>query len=329
MEVCITLNSIIGKTEEKPQKAANSFFSVQKKKLINSRYLMLLFLPGFLVFTVFKLVPLSGLIIAFEDYTFKGGMFGSEFVGLDNFKQLFANPYFFTVMKNTLWISFLKIILGFPCPVILALIYNEISDGGFKRVTQTITYLPHFFSWVVLSGMVVTVFSPSTGIVNSIIEFCGGTPVYFLASKKYFVPVLIITDIWKEIGWGSIVYLAAISGVSSEIYEAAIIDGAKRWQKMFYITIPCIMPTIAVMLILRLGTVLDAGFDQIFNLYNPAVYDVADIIDTYTYREGIGNYRYSYATAFSFFKSIVGLVMILLTNSLVKRFSEDGTGVLY
>ena len=289
----------------------------------------MLFLPGFIIYVIFKLLPLFGIIIAFEDYTFKGGIFGSEFVGLEHFKTLFRNKDFYDVLRNTIKISILKLVISFPFPIILALLYNEIKDGIFKRVTQSITYLPYFFSWVVLSGLIVSVLSPSTGIVNKIIVALGGNPIYFLASEQWFVPILVITNIWQGIGWGSIIYLAAICNVSPELYESAMLDGATKFQKNIYITIPSIMPTIITMFILSLGGILDAGFDQVFNLYNPAVYEVADIIDTYVYREGIGNYRYSYSTAITLFKTAIGTCTILVSNYLVKKISDDKTAGLF
>ena len=297
------------------------------KDLNRSKYLYMLFLPGFVIFVIFKLIPMTGILIAFQDYTFKDGIFGSDWVGLANFKMVFRNKDFYAVLRNTIVISTLKIIIGFPFPIILALIYNEIKEGPFKTITQSITYLPHFFSWVVLGGLIMNLLSPSSGVVNEIISALGGEPIYFLASKKWFVPILIISDIWAQIGWGSIIYLAAICSISPDFYEAAMLDGATKRQKMINITIPCIMPTIITMFILNLGGILNAGFDQIFNLYNPAVYDVADIIDTYVYREGIGNYRYSYSTAISLFKTIVGTVMIVASNYIVKKVSDDAEGI--
>lgn len=297
------------------------------KDLNRSKYLYMLFLPGFVIFVIFKLIPMTGILIAFQDYTFKDGIFGSDWVGLANFKMVFRNKDFYTVLRNTIVISTLKIIIGFPFPIILALIYNEIKEGPFKTITQSITYLPHFFSWVVLGGLIMNLLSPSSGVVNEIISALGGKPIYFLSSKKWFVPILIISDIWAQIGWGSIIYLAAICSISPDFYEAAMLDGATKRQKMINITIPCIMPTIITMFILNLGGILNAGFDQIFNLYNPAVYDVADIIDTYVYREGIGNYRYSYSTAISLFKTIVGTVMIVVSNYIVKKLSDDTNGI--
>ncbi len=298
------------------------------KRLKNDRYLLFMLSFGFILYIVFKWVPILGSIIAFKDYTFSGGLLGSEWVGLKHFRALLTMPDVIKVIKNTVVISLLKLLFGFPAPILLALLINEVSNKKFKKITQTISYLPHFFSWVVISGLLMTVLSPSTGIINKIIVAFSGKPIYFLANQKTFVPVLVISDIWKEIGWGSIIYLAALTGISSELYEAAMIDGAGRIRRIISITIPGLLPTVAIMLIMNAGNILNAGFDQIFNLYNPSVYDVADIIDTYTYRVGIGSYEYSFATAVSLFKSIAGMIMVFTANTLAKKMS-DGEIALY
>lgn len=298
-----------------------------KKQLCDNKYLFLLFLPGFLVFFMFKYVPLAGLLMAFQDYNFVDGIFGSKFVGLLQFKKLFSTSGFLLALKNTLKISFLKILFGFPAPIILALLLNEVKQLKFKRFVQTVSYLPHFFSWVVISGLLSVFLAPTTGVVNKIITSLGGEAIYFLADKKWFVTMLVVSDIWKEIGWGSIVYLAALTAISPDLYEAATIDGAKRWHKIFYITIPEIVPTIVVMFIMKLGTVLDGGFDQIFNMYNTAVMDVADIIDTYTYRMGIGSFEYSFSTAASLFKSVVAAILMVSGNWLCRTISDGELGI--
>lgn len=197
----------------------------------------------------------------------------------------------------------------------------------FKRTVQTITYLPHFFSWVVISGLLAVFLAPTDGILNKIITFFGGESIYFLADKNWFVATIVVSDIWKEIGWGSIVYLAALTSISPDLYEAAVIDGAGKFQRIIHVTLPGLMPTISVMFILKLGHVLDAGFDQIFNMYNAAVYDVADIIDTYTYRMGIGSFEYSFATAASLFKAIIAAAMIIGGNWITKKMSDNEAGI--
>ena len=297
------------------------------EKIRLNKYLLLLFLPGMIVFLIFKYIPLFGLIMSFQDYNFVDGFFGSKFVGFQQFERLFSASGFIIALKNTLKISSLNIIFGFPAPILLALLLNEIRNLKFKKIVQTTSYLPHFFSWVVISGLLTTFLSPTNGIINKIIVALGGESIYFLADKNWFVPMLVISGIWKEIGWGSIVYLAALTSISSELYEAAEVDGANIFQKIFYVTIPSIRSTICVMFILKLGHILDGGFDQIFNMYNTAVYDVADIIDTYVYRMGIGGFEYSFSTAASLFKSVVAALMIIGGNYIVKKISDGESSI--
>lgn len=292
-----------------------------------NKYLILLFLPGLIWFIIFRYGPMYGLLMAFQDYSLVKGIGGSPFVGFKHFQYLFTGPDFLPVLRNTLIISAYKILFGFPAPIILALMLNEVKKNTFKRTIQTISYLPHFFSWVVLAGMVMMALSPSVGIVNQIIQAFGGEPIYFLADKAWFRTVLVASDVWASIGWGSIIYLAAIAGLDPELYEAAVLDGANRMQRIRYITLPGIAPIVAVMLILRVGSILDAGFDQVMNLYNPPVYDVADIIDTYMYRMGIGGFQFSLTTAAGMFKSVIGFVMVITTNILAKRVSEGEYGI--
>ena len=264
-----------------------------------------------------------GAIIAFKDFKPLDGILGSRWVGLQNFIDFFNHPSFSLVLSNTVIISFYKILFGFPAPIILALLLNEVKVSGFKRLVQTVTYLPHFLSWVVITGLVSSVLSPSTGIVNILLKSMNIKPIYFMADPKYFRAVLVITDIWKEVGWGSIIYLAAISGINQELYEAAIIDGAGRWKRTVYITLPSISSTIIIMLILRVGSIMNAGFEQIFMMYNASVYDVSDVIDTFVYRMGLERRRYSFATAVGLFKSIIGFTLIVITNKISKRIDED------
>ena len=260
--------------------------------------------------------------MAFQDYNIMEGVFGSPWVGFKHFARFFGGDDFGKVFGNTLKISLLQLLFGFPAPVLFAILLNELKDGVYKKSMQTISYLPHFLSWVVVAGMMTTILSPSSGMVNSVITFFGGKPIYFMAEKEMFVPMLIISEIWNEIGWGSVVYLAALSGINAEIADAAAIDGASRIQKIIYIYIPAIFPTVAIMLIMRMGGILDSGFDQIFNLYTPATYDVADVLDTYVYRMGVSSYQYSFSTAVGLFKSVVGIILVLITNKISKTLSE-------
>ena len=300
--------------------------SIRKKSFFKSfsenKFLYLLCLPGILYLFLFKYLPISGILMAFQDYNIIEGVFGSPWVGFKHFARFFGGDDFGKVFGNTLKISLLQLLFGFPAPVLFAILLNELKDGVYKKSMQTISYLPHFLSWVVVAGMMTTILSPSSGMVNSVITFFGGKPIYFMAEKEMFVPMLIISAIWKEIGWGSVVYLAALSGINAEIADAAAIDGASRIQKIIYIYIPAIFPTVAIMLIMRMGGILDSGFDQIFNLYTPATYDVADVLDTYVYRMGVSSYQYSFSTAVGLFKSVVGIILVLITNKISKTLSE-------
>lgn len=287
-----------------------------------NKYLYLLALPGFIWLMLFAYKPMLGVLMAFQNYNIVEGIWGSEWVGLEHFKTFFSGADFAPVMINTIKISLLQLLFGFPAPILLAIIFNELRGGIFKKATQTVSYLPHFLSWVTIAGMMTTLLSPSTGLVNNILTKFGFEPVYFLAEKNMFVPILIVSSIWKEIGWGSVIYLASLAGLDQEVGEAAIIDGCTRFQKIIYINFPYLMSTVAIMLILKMGGILNAGFDQIFNLYSPATYDVADILDTYVYRLGISGFQYSLSTAIGLFKSVVGIIMVLVTNWLTKRLSD-------
>ncbi|MFC5466275.1 ABC transporter permease [Lederbergia graminis] len=286
-----------------------------------------LIIPGLLYFLIFHYIPMFGIIIAFKDVSpFAGveGIFTSEWVGLKHFERFFSSYYFWDVLSNTVMISFYKLLFGFPAPIILALLLNEVRQMVFKRTIQTISYLPHFISMVVLAGLVTSVLSTDGGILNSVIEFFGGEPIHFLGGKEYFRSVLVASDIWKSIGWGSILYLAAMAGINPQLYEAAKIDGANRWQQTWHITLPGISFVVVLMLILNVGNFLDAGFEQILLLYSPAVYEVADIIDTYVYREGLIAMQYSYATAIGIFKNVIGAILILGANYVAKRLNQPG-----
>ncbi|MBO9599085.1 MAG: sugar ABC transporter permease [Cohnella sp.] len=287
----------------------------------------LLILPGLLYFIVFHYAPMYGVIIAFKDISpFDGlaGMLSSRWVGFQHFRTFFDSYYFWDIIGNTLTISFYRLLFGFPAPILLALLMNEVTHTYFKRVVQTISYLPHFISMVVLAGLTTTLLSVDSGIVNSVLGKLGFEPIFFLADAKYFRSVLVVSGIWKEIGWGSIIYLAAIAGVDQQLYEAAKVDGASRLRQMWHITLPGIRPIAIILLILQIGHVMDAGFEQIFLLYSPPVYQVSDIIDTYVYREGLVDVKYSFASAVGLFKAVIALVLVAGANMLAKRFGQDG-----
>jgi putative aldouronate transport system permease protein len=268
---------------------------------------------------------LYGVLLAFKDFSPRLGILGSPWVGLDHFKFLFfQSPDFMRIFRNTLLISCYHIIFGFPAPIILALLLNELRYGMFKRIAQSISYIPHFFSWVVLSGIVIVMLSPSEGPVNYLLQLLNIEPIYFLADPDYFRSTLVATGIWKEIGWGTIIYLAALTGIDPTLYEAAVIDGANRRKQIWNITLPSILPVITIMFILSLGGILNAGFDQIFNLYNAAVYEVADVIDTYVYRAGIVGAQFGLTTAVGLFKNVIGIALVLSTNYVMKKLGQEG-----
>lgn len=286
--------------------------------------LTLMFIPVIAYYLIFKYAPMYGIVLAFKDYSIRKGILGSPWVGFTVFEELFATHTFVRAFRNTVIISLLRWVFGFPMPIILALMLNELKNLHFKKTMQTISYLPHFLSWIILTGLFTQLLSPTNGPINYIISLLGGKPIYFLADNAWFRSTMVITGIWKEIGWGSIVYLATIAGIDTELYEAAECDGATRWQKMFRITLPLMKPTIVILLIMNCGSILEAGFDQIFNFYNSAVYETGDIIDTYVYRRGIGDMEYSISTAVGLFKNVIGFILVTGTNFIAKRLGEGG-----
>ena len=282
-------------------------------------------LPVLAFFLIFHYVPMVGLVIAFKDYVMSDGMFGSAWVGLENFGRLFNSEDFPRAIGNTLTISILRLSVGFFFPVILALLLNEVRQAGYKRSIQTLTYLPHFFSWVILGGIFLMIFG-SGGPVNAAVKLLGGTTIPFLSDDAWFITILIVTGIWQGAGWGAIIYLASLSGIGPELYEAAVIDGANRWQQTRHITLPSLVPTMITLFILSLGGILTAGFDQIYNMYGPMVYDVADIVDTYVLRRMMA-LDLSLATAAGMFKGVVGLVLVVGANFFARKISKGEQGV--
>lgn len=293
------------------------------KDMVKYRWLYFLLIPGIIFFAVFKYAPMYGLKIAFMDYN-QYDPSKSVWVGFDQFIKLFSKRSFIPVLRNTVVISLLKLIIGFPIPVILALMMNEMRSLKFKKVSQTLLYLPHFISWVILAGIIMTLLDPDNGLITQLIYNLTGERVMVLTSTKWFVPMLIVTDIYKGMGWGTILYFAAISGIDPQLYEAASIDGAGKWKQMLNITLPSIVPTIVVCFIMNCGNILNAGFDQIFMLYTSHVYEVADIIDTYVYRMGLINSDYSFSTAAGMFKSVVAFILIVFVNNIAKRTGNEG-----
>ncbi len=296
------------------------------KKYIKYGDLSLMLLPVIAYFVIFKYIPMGGIIIAFKDYKMGVGIAKSQWMGLEYYRTAFANPFFKRAISNTLVISSMKLLVGFPAPIILALMLNEVRHSAYKRVVQTISYLPHFLSWVIMAGILSQLLSVNNGAVNALLKdvFGRSEPIQFLIDKRYFRGTVVVSDVWKGVGWGSILYLATISSIDPTLYEAAICDGATRFQRVRYITLPSIMPTITIMLILSLGSILDAGFDQIFNLYSSAVYETGDIIDTYVYRVGLVEWNYKLSTAIGLFKNIIGFILVAGTNVIAKSISGNG-----
>ncbi len=294
------------------------------KQYWKNRYLVLLFIPAIIFYALFAYGPLYGIQIAFKDFIFTRGIWDSPWVGLKHFERLFNLGSFWEVFGNTLIISAYKFIFGFPAPIILALMLNEVSQKRFKKAVQTISYLPHFLSWVVLGGLFMQFLSPSIGPINIFLKSLGIEPIYFLADTKWFRSVLVITSIWKGMGWSSIIYLAALSGVDPTLYEAATMDGVTRLQRIWYITLPSITPVITIQLIFAVQGLVADDFDQVYNLYSPAVYSVGDVLGTYVYRLGMIDMEYSFSTAVGLFRNIISFIFIILANSIAKRVNDYG-----
>ncbi|OAS23081.1 ABC transporter permease [Paenibacillus oryzisoli] len=292
------------------------------KKISRSRYLLLLFLPCFIWYVMFKYLPMFGIIISFKNYNLYKGIWASDWVGFKYYLQFFKNPDFFILMRNTFLLSLYKLIVGFPAPIMLALLLNELTHKLFKRFVQSVSYLPHFISNVVVASMVIMFLSPSSGVVNRMIESLGFHPINFMVKAELFRPIYALSEIWQHVGWETIIYLAALTAIDPMLYEAAEIDGASRWQKMKAVTLPGIMPAIVIILILNVGHVLEVGFEKVYLLSNPATYETADIISTYVYRVGLTQGSFSYASAIDLFTGIISLILILGTNYVSRKFGD-------
>ncbi len=286
--------------------------------------LYLMVVPGILYFLIFRYVPMAGTIIAFKEYRVLDGMLGSPWVGLQNFREIFESTFFFNVLTNTLLISLYRFAFGIPAGIVLALLINEVRIGWFKKSVQTITYLPHFLSWVVIYGVMLALLSSGNGLFNKGLDSFNVSPINFLADPAWFRTVLVGSGLWKEVGWSAIIYLAALANVSPDLYEAASVDGASRLRKIRDISLPSILPVVALVSLLNLGSLLSAGFEQVFIMYNPAVYGVGDIIDTWVYRQGIQGFQYSTAAAVGLFKGVISFILIFGCNWLARRFTGKG-----
>ena len=287
------------------------------------RFKYFIILPVIIFLILFAYKPMYGIIIAFKNYRPSRSIAASEWVGFFYFKQFIKDPYFLRVIRNTLLISVQQIVFSFPVPIIFAILLNEIRVSWFKRTIQTISYMPHFISTVVICGMI-SAFCQSGGVINDVIAFFGGARKNLLSDPDYFYPVYILSDIWQGMGWSSIIYLAALAGIDQEQYEAARIDGASRIQQMIYITFPGLLPTVSMMLILRLGSILSVGYEKILLLYQPLTYEVADVISTYVYRRGLLDADYSYSTAVSLFNSVVNIIFLVAANKFSQKAGQSG-----
>lgn len=293
----------------------------KKKNWQKDWQLHLMILPGLLFILIFKYMPLGGITIAFKEFLPGKGIWGSPWVGLENFEYMLALPDTKRVMWNTLFIAAAKILINFPVPIIISILLNEVKNHRFKRSVQTIIYLPYFISWVILAGIIQDLFAKE-GLINQFLGIFGAEPVFFLGNKYAFLGVLIGTDVWKNFGYNTVVYLAAITGIDETLYEAAKIDGANRFQQIWNVTLPGIAPIVVLMMILNLGNVLNAGFEQIFNLYNPLVYETADIIDTFVYRISLVEANYSLGTAVELLKSVVSFILIVTSYKIANKYSD-------
>lgn len=310
---------LVTSSQKKPVNVKKGFGYFQKDFVL---YLMLVIPMAFLF--LFSYRPMYGLIIAFKDYDVIRGFADSPWIGLDIFKEIFRSADFYKVLRNTLVLNGLDLLTGFPVPILLAILLNEVRIKWFKKLSQTLLYMPHFLSWVIVSGIMYQLLAPKTGFINILITSFGGKSVPFLTDKLYWVFSYNVIGIWHGAGWGTIIYLAAITGINSELYEAAVVDGAGRLRKIWHITLPGIRPTIVVLLIINLGRIMASSFDRPYTLSNPMVMDYADVISTYVYRAGLQSVRYNLATAVGLFQSLVGFVLVLLANFIAKKSGESG-----
>lgn len=308
--------------DEKTQTANKKGLQFVKKYVLPNWQLYLMVIPALTYFIIFAYGPMYGVQIAFKDYIATKGIWGSPWVGFKHFERFFNGYYAGRLIGNTLKINILSLIFGFPLPIIFALMLNEIGHTGYKKVIQTVSYAPHFISTVVVVSMITLFLSPSNGVVNKLIEACGGDAVYFLGEPKYFIPVYIISNVWQSLGWSSIIYISALSNVSNEVMEAAYIDGASRFKRILHVSLPCIMPTIIIMLINQVGHIMSVGFEKVLLLQNNLNMSASDVIATYTYRCGLVGGEYSYSAAIGLFNSIINFMLIITVNKISKKYSE-------
>jgi len=305
----------------KPKQLSRLNFAHLRKKLYKDRYLFLLFAVPFIWLFIFRYLPIYGVIIAFKDFKVAKGIWGSSWVGLKHFVEFLSDIYGWKLIRNTILLNVYSIVFGFPVPIILALLLNELRTPKFKRFVQSVSYLPHFISVVVVAGMVVN-FLAYDGIFNNVVAFFGGERFSWLMKPEWFRTIYVTSGVWQHAGWGSIIYLAALSGINPQVYEAAIIDGANRWKQMIHVTLPGLAPTVTIMFLLTLGRIMVVGFEKILLLYTGATYQTADVLQTYVYRRGIEGADFSFAAAVGFFQAIVGLLFVVTANTVSRKVSE-------
>ena len=293
-----------------------------KNTIKKEKHLWFLVLPGIIWYLIFAYAPMFGLAIAFQNFSPFKGFAESQWVGFMWFEQFFRSQFFWRLIQNTLLLNFYNIIFSFPVPILLALLLNEIRQSWYKKAAQTISYLPHFVSTVVVVGMITNFLSPVGGIVNLMIEKLGGGSINFMIKPEWFRPLYIMSEVWQGAGWGSIIYLAALSGIDTQLYEASIVDGANKWKQLWHISIPGILPTIIIMLIMNLGHILSIGYEKIILMYNTSTYETADVINTYVYRRGIVSGEYSFGTAVGLFQSVINFVFIIAANRFSRKMTE-------
>lgn len=284
--------------------------------------LFIMFLPIIIYFIVFRYLPMFGLLIAFKHYNFTDGIWGSPWAGFDHFNMLFTNPNMVNILRNTLLLSALQIVIGFPFPILTALMIHEVRLRWFKKTVQTAVFLPHFLNWVIVGGIVVTIFSQETGIVNKVVQFLFGDTFPFLYHQGSWLSIFVGAGIWKTAGWGSIIYLAALSSIDTSLYEAAALDGANKWRQLWHVSLPALRPVIFILMILSIGNIMEVGFDQVYVLQNSVVSNISEVISTWSYKAGINGGQFSLATAMGLFESLVGLILVLTANSIARRFDH-------
>lgn len=309
------------KLQSRPKLGQSGYGTMLLKDFSRNKYIYLMAVPVILFYLLFHYIPMYGVIISFKRFVPARGILGSDWVGLKHFQDFFNSYYFFRLLRNTVLISFYGLLWGFPAPIFLALLINEVRSVGYKRIVQSLTYIPHFISVVVVSGLLLE-FGSMSGLFNQISGIFGAEPVPFFQNANYFRPIYISSGIWQEVGWGTIIYLSALSAIDPQLYEAATIDGSGRWGKLIHITIPSIIPTIVILLIMRMGRMMSVGHEKIILLYNTSIYETADVISTFVYRKGLLEFNWSYSTAVGLFNSAINFAFLILANSISRRVNE-------